>query len=205
MSGIKNLLGRLSRRYLGPLPSFTEIQILDLILQLGEAGVIGRKRLAELLGLGEGSIRTMLMRLRSEGLVEVSGREGCRLTVKGRRLLERIKRVIKQVGSIDVRLPWSYPYNYVVLVKGRAKLVRRGLEQRDEGIRAGADAVMVLTYEDERLLMPGIADLSLEKPKFASEIIEAVKPESGDTIIIAGARGLIEARRGALAAAKTLL
>jgi hypothetical protein len=83
--------------------------------------------------------------------------------------------------------------------------VSRGLEQRDEAVRAGAKALMILAYQGGRLLMPGVSDLSAERPDFASHLLEELRPVDGDVILIAGGDSLAEARRGALAAALTLL
>jgi len=205
MTSVKRALERLTRRQPGPLPSFTRTQLMDLIMIIGRSETIGRKRLSKLMGLGEGAVRTMLMRLKDDGLIEVVGREGCRLTQKGKRIYRELEKTIKDLGELELELPWNYPSNYAIVVKDRAKLVRRGLEQRDEAIRAGARAAIILTYQDDRLMMPGITDLMEEHPSFASSIIEAIKPENGDVIIIVGADDPLSARHGALAAAETLL
>lgn len=205
MSSVKKALERLTRRQPGPLPSFTRTQFMDLIMIIGRSETIGRKRLSRLMGLGEGAIRTMLMRLREDGLIEVVGKEGCKLTQKGRRVYKELEKLIKDIGELELELPWSHPSNYTIVMKNRASLVKRGLEQRDEAIRAGAKAAIILTYQDDKLMMPGVTDLMAEHPKFASSIIEAVKPENGDVIIIVGADDPLSARHGALAAAETIL
>ena len=205
MASVKKALERLARRQPGPLPSFTKIQLMDLIMIIGRSGAIGRKRLSKLTGLGEGAVRTMLTRLKDEGLIEVVGREGCRLTQKGETIYRELEKTIRDIGELKLELPWNYPSNYAIVVKNRAGLVRKGLEQRDEAIRAGARAAIILTYQDDRLMMPGITDLMEEHPSFASSIIEAISPEDGDVIIIVGADDPLSARHGALAAAETLL
>jgi len=202
---LKSLLDSLAARELGPQPTFRKHEFLDLLLILAEENLIGRKKLSERLGIGEGAVRTMLQRLRSESLIEVLGKSGCRLSEKGRKVAEQLKKKIKTVGSLEIELPWDHPSNYVVIVKEAAENVKRGLEQRDEAIRAGASALMVLTYLNGKLMMPGIADLTSERPGFASKLIELVKPENGDVILISAGSSANEARKGALAAAQTLL
>ncbi|HDD56689.1 MAG TPA: DUF4443 domain-containing protein [Nitrososphaeria archaeon] len=205
MASVKKALERLTRRQPGPLPSFTRTQFMDLIMVIGRSGTIGRKRLSKLMGLGEGAVRTMLMRLKDDGLIEVVGKEGCKLTQRGKRIYRELERLIKDVGELKLELPWNHPSNYTIIVKNRANLVKRGLEQRDEAIRAGAKAAIILTYKDDKLMMPGVTNLMAEHPRFASSIIEVVKPENGDVIIIVGADDPLSARHGALAAAETLL
>jgi len=202
---LKRLLSALAVRAIGPQPTFREYEFIDLLLTLDREGLIGRKRLSERLGLGEGAVRTMLQKLKGESLIEVAGRGGCKLSEKGERLVRSLREILRDVGPINVQLPWSYPHNYVVIVRRASEKVVKGLEQRDEAIRAGARALMVLTYVDGRLLMPGVADLTREKPEFASCLVSLLRPEEGDVILISAGDGVREARRGALAAAQTLL
>ncbi len=203
---IKEILESLSASQAqGPQPSFQSFQLLDALLTIDREAPIGRKKLSEKLGVGEGTVRTMLQRLKAESLVEVKGKGGCALSEKGKRLISELRERLVEVGSLSLRLPWDYPENYALIVRGASSKVRRGIEQRDEAIKAGAKALLVLSYQDGRLLMPGVADLTAEKPEFASELIDKLKPREGDIILIAGASSLPEARRGALAAAQTLL
>lgn len=202
---LTEILKELSKREPGPQPTFREFEFLDLLLVLDKEGVIGRKRLSEYLGVGEGVVRTMIRRLRVQSLIEVSGRGGCKLSDKGKRVVEEIKRRMRNIGSIDLKLPWDYSSNYVLIVKGASDKIRRGLEQRDEAIRAGARALMILIYAGNRLMMPGISDLTSEKPEFAENVIKILKPEDGDVVLIAAGDSPLEARRGALAATQNLV
>jgi len=203
---IKEILESLSASQAqGPQPGFQSFQLLDALLTIDREAPIGRKKLSEKLGVGEGTVRTMLQRLKAESLVEVKGKGGCALSEKGKRLISELRERLVEVGSLSLRLPWDYPENYALMVRGASSKVRRGIEQRDEAIKAGAKALLVLSYQGGRLLMPGVADLTAEKPEFASELIDKLKPREGDIILIAGASSLPEARRGALAAAQTLL
>ncbi|RLG06198.1 MAG: hypothetical protein DRN59_03415 [Thaumarchaeota archaeon] len=202
---IKQLLESLASTAAGPQPSFQSFQILDALLIIDREAPIGRKKLSEKLGLGEGAVRTLLQKLKSRSLIDVRGKGGCILSEKGRMLISKLRSKLIPVGSLAIDLPWSYPENYAIIVRDSALKLRRGLEQRDEAIRAGAKALLILSYLDGRLLMPSVSDLTSEKPEFAARIIELVRPRNGDVILIAGGDTEIEARRGALAAAQTLL
>ena len=76
--------------------------------------------------MGEGTIRTLVKRIRGVGLVQVT-RSGMTLTHKGRELLlefkERILTTEFPATSITVD-----SQNYAVLVKGAVKIVRKGIE-----------------------------------------------------------------------------
>ena len=66
----------------GPSTSFTVFHVFY-ALQLLSQKPIGRTKLAELLGVGDGAIRTIISRLREADLIEIS-KAGCELTEKGR-------------------------------------------------------------------------------------------------------------------------
>lgn len=202
---VRSLLDALSKREPGPQPTFQKFEFIDLLLILDEEKLIGRKKLSERLGLGEGVVRTMLQRLKSKSLIEVYGKGGCSLSKKGVKLVNELKENIRAIGPIEANFPWQYSSNYALIVKNVGEKIKKGLEQRDEAIKAGARALMILTYRNGKLLMPGVSDLTSEQPDFALQLIRIVKPEHGDVILIAAGESLLEARKGALAAAQTFL
>jgi len=188
----------------GPLPTFSHIHILRAIYLVAENPGIGRKRLAATLGLGEGVARTLLSRLKSEGLVETD-RAGCFLTDYAKALYRELTARISRPYRLNIRDTWPYPYSVGIAVKGAAGLVKMGLEQRDAAVRAGASGAITLVYQGGRLLMPGISDVTGEHPDFAGRIVEEIKPVEGDVIIISGANNLQDAENGAIAAALATL
>jgi len=198
-------IGRLAKEGApGPSPSFTTPHILMALLLLGDKGSLGRKRIAEELGLGEGVVRTVIGRLKRHSLVKAS-RSGCSLTDKGRKLYESLRKRIGEFVELAGNMPWGYRYSIGVKVRGMASLLRMGLEERDAAVRAGADAAMAIAMQGGRLLMPGVSDLSEEQPSFASMIVSKFKPSDGDVVLIAGSNDKVKALYGALAAAYELL
>jgi len=188
----------------GPTPSFNIQHLIYAILILGSKDSVGRKRLAELLGLGEGSVRTVLQKLRRAGLV-VTSRGGCRLTDQGRSLFTTVSSSIPVLAQLDLKIPWKSLYNVGVVIRGAAGRVGSGLEQRDTAVRSGAESALVLVSKDGRLIMPQVSDLSAEQPSFAASLQDALRPRDGDVLIITGARDPYAARYAALAAAYTIL
>lgn len=188
----------------GPPPSFSHFHVVRAIYLIAENPGIGRKRLAEALGLGEGVARTLLSRLKAEGLVRVD-RAGCFLTKAAKALYSELIARIGRPRVLDIRNTWPYPFSVGIVIRGGAGLVRKGLEQRDAAVRAGAKGAMTLVYHSDRLLMPGISDVTAEHPDFASKILEEVRPEEGDAIIISGAENIHDAENGAVAAALATL
>ena len=188
----------------GPLPYFTPSHILYAVMKIGDLGPIGRKRLSSEMLLGEGTIRTILNRLKKLNLVKES-RRGYLLTTRGRRLYNEIISKVTHPVDVDFETPLGSGHSVAVLIHTAAEKVRMGIEERDEAIRAGADGALVLVMQNGEIHMPKITNLSKERPKLASSIAENLKPVEGDVIIIASARDKITARYSALAAALLLL
>ena len=181
----------------GPLPRFAESQVRGALELIAERKGVGRKQLAKELGVGEGSMRTILDRLKKQGFIAYS-RGGHSITAKGRRELGKALKFVRidagdlTVGDIDV----------ATTVRNAAAKVKRGIEQRDEAIKAGADGATVLIFKRGKLQFP---DGFLEvKQEVRDRLTRAFKPREGDVIIIGTARDVAKAEEGAKAAARTL-
>ncbi|KXB04331.1 hypothetical protein AKJ48_02980, partial [candidate division MSBL1 archaeon SCGC-AAA261O19] len=130
----------------GPQPRFSEAQVHRALEIIGGHSPLGRKKLAEKLGIGEGSVRTILTRLKRENLIASTPR-GHIPTEKGKRELKKKARKFLQldagnltVGEVDV----------ATIVRHAYENVKLGIRQRDEAIKAGADGATVLVFSDER-------------------------------------------------------
>ena len=182
----------------GPLPRFTELHVRQALEFIAQQRRISRKELGEKLGIGEGSTRTILDRLKGRGLV-TSSRGGHALTAKGRRWLGKPLEYVRvdagdlTVGEVDV----------ATIVRGAAKKVKRGIEQRDEAIKAGADGATVLIFKGKRLRFPD-SFMGIEE-RIARTFVEAFKPREGDVIVIGTAGNAAKAEAGARAAARILV
>ena len=181
----------------GPLPRFTEIQT-QMVLKLVEKyGRIGRKRLVEKLGIGEGSMRTILEKLGRRGLI-TSSRGGHSLTKKGQRFLYSLPEFL-QVDAGDLTVG---KFDVATVVSGAAGKVKNGVEQRDEAIKAGADGATALVFKNGRLQFP---DGSMKVPeKVAKRLVEILHPKTGDVVVIGTGKDAAKAEAGARAAAQTL-
>ena len=181
----------------GPLPRFAEVHVREALELIGKHGRVGRKDLADELRIGEGSVRTVLNQLKKRGLI-TSSRGGHSLTDKGRRALGKSLEFVKidagdlTVGGVDV----------ATVVRGAADMVKKGIEQRDEAIKAGAAGATVLIFKNCKLQF---SDRFIEVGKKVSEtIIKTLKPQEGDVIVIGTADDVVSAEAGARAAARTL-
>ena len=183
---------------IGPLPRFAEVHVSKALQLIAEKGPLGRKELADELGIGEGSMRTILNRLERQGLI-TSSRAGHSITPKGKRALRKKPFECVQidageltVGDVDV----------AVLVRGAAHKVKRGIEQRDEAIKAGASGATVLIFRRGVFQFPD-RFLKVEN-KISNMLIKTLKPREEDVVVIGTGDDALSAEAGARAAARTL-
>jgi len=180
----------------GPLPRFAEVHVRRALEIIAEHKTIGRKQLAKKLGIGEGSMRTILNQLKKQSLI-TSSRGGHALTAKGRHVLGKPLEFVQvdagdlTVGEVDV----------VTVVRGAAAKVKRGIEQRDEAIKAGADGATVLVFKAGKLQFP---DGFTKVNKKVEKLIKIFRPRNGDVIIIGTGSDVVKAEAGVRAAARTL-
>lgn len=181
----------------GPLPRFSQIHV-QLVLELiSKHKRIGRKELARKLGIGEGSIRTILDHLKQEGLI-TSSKGGHSLTEKGKSLISGPQPFVP-IEASDLAVG---KVNVATIVRGAADMVKQGIEQRDEAIKVGADGATVLVFKGGRLRIPGC--FTKIKKEISKKLITALQPKDGDVIIIGAGKDLLAAEAGARAAARTL-
>jgi len=181
----------------GPLPRFAEVHVRKALEIIAEHKTIGRKQLAKKLGVGEGSMRTILNQLKKQELI-TSYRGGHALTTKGRQAVGRpLKFVQVDVGNLTVG-----EVDVATVVRGAASKVKRGIEQRDEAIKAGADGATVLVFRANKLQFPeGFARI---KKELMRQLVKTFDLRKSDVIIIGTAGDLTKAEEGAKAAARSL-
>jgi predicted transcriptional regulator len=174
---------------------------------IGEKGPIGRIELSRTLGLGEGAIRTIIKHLSSSGIVEPA-KEGCLLTQRGVVLYRSLRSKLSETHPVDARQLALDRASAAVLIKNSSAAVKRGIEQRDAAIRAGATGACTLVYRDEKFVMPmGEREnwtLAGKDPLFV-DLEKLFAPRSGDVITIVSAPNMGLAEHSAVACALTLL
>jgi hypothetical protein len=187
----------------GPSPSFTELHLAKAIEVIGEKP-IGRAGLSANLQLGEGATRTLIDRLQTEQLITVS-KAGCKLTKSGLSILKDLNSKFPKRMKIPASSITVGPYNFGILVNNAASKVRKGIEQRDSAVRAGASGAVTLIFRRGKLFMPPSAQIeSKEWLEIAKQLFELFQPKENDVIIVGGADTEEKAEQGARAASWTL-
>jgi predicted transcriptional regulator len=181
----------------GPTPKFSPYHVWKTFHLIGVQGPISRKKLAETLGLGEGSIRTILNKMIQEEMI-INNREGAVLTERGKRRLEAMG---IEVSPIEVDLGIS-GVQCAALARGMSKHVRNGREQRDASCRSGAEGAVTLVIKNGKPIFPGDNyPLEAENVKALQNKFES---SDNDVLIIGFSHLYKDAEKGAVTAALTL-
>ncbi len=188
----------------GPSATFTVFHVFYAI-ELMSQKTIGRNKLAEKLNVGEGAIRTMINRLIDSGLIATS-KEGCNLTENGLNVWKQFEDFFPKRVEVPQTEVTTSDYNYAFLVKNRGDKVKSGIDQRDAAIVAGARRAVVIVAQKGHLRIESVSEnIDEEFPEATSKILLKFKPENNDVIVIAGGDTPLKAKRGAFAAAWSLL
>jgi predicted transcriptional regulator len=188
----------------GPSTTFSMFHIFFAIELLAQKPV-GRNKLAETMGVGEGAIRTIISRLKDAQLI-VTAKEGCRLTEKGMQTWKKFEELFPARVEIEKNELTHSECNYAFLVKNSGHKIGSGIEQRDAAIMGGAKRAIAIVSKKGHLVIDSVSS-SIEKefPEAAAKILRNLKPEDNDVIIIASADTLVKAKRGAFDAAWVLI
>ena len=191
----------------GPTPAFTAVHVSRALLLIGDQGPIGRIELSRKLGLGEGAVRTIIRHLGARNFIDPA-KEGCVLTQSGMALYRSLRSKLSGVHPVNARELGLDKASAAVLVRGSGRMVRRGIEQRDAAIRAGATGACTLVCRHGKLAMPmgERAAWALASGDLLFEDLQKLfTPTDSDVIEIVSAPEIGIAEHGAVAAALTLL
>ncbi len=198
----KLLLRRVAEKTVpGRSPSYGEAQIL-IALEITSEGDIGRAALGTRLGVGEGVVRTLIKRLISEGLVDVSTK-GISTSKKGQKLLKEAHAVIAAGVEAQSTEDTIGDYNYALLIRGAASRVRFGLEQRDAALLAGARGATTIVFRNGMMSIPGMERTPAQS--LLQFLEETFRLAEGDAVVIGTGDNAIDAETGAYSAALTLV
>lgn len=185
----------------GPAPRFSNFHPFKILNLLSKEKRIGRKKLAEKVGIGEGSIRTILKVLRRDKLVNIT-QNGISLSSKGE---EELRAYPIKMVDIDANEMTIGSCDIAVHVKNAAHKIKDGLEQRDEAIKVGAKGATTIICKDKKLVIPRGLNIKTKYPKIEKSLHELFDLKDEDVIIIGTADSREKAEDGALAAAFALI
>ena len=167
----------------GPMFRFTDANVYWALYILSDGKRMGRKRLAEEIGVGEGSMRRILETLRQWEMINIK-QTGITITRSGLGFLAEIP--IKVV-DLDLKDAIVGTYGQAVVVYGVGKKIENGMQQRDAGIKAGATGCTTLVIRNGVLMVPPDWNMDEKNPAVAARVREVTNITEDDAIIVGSA------------------
>jgi predicted transcriptional regulator len=202
LNGIERVMRKLAP---GPAPSFNEAHVIKALEIIASYGSVGRIRLSQEIGLGEGTTRTLLRHLNNEGIIQGS-RRGISLSEEGKNLFSDLRSRLSEGIEVPSSRLTVGPFNIAVLVRNSAQAVKSGMEQRDVAIKSGASGATTLVFSSNKLSMPAREDdVSVSAPSLHKQLLTEFEPKENDVIIVGSGENRELAEIGAKMAAFRLL
>jgi len=167
----------------GPMFRFSDANIYWALHILSDGRRLGRNKLAEMVGIGEGSMRRIIDTLKKWNLVTVK-QTGITITRAGQTFLNQIPmRVVDvELGESTVGL-----YSQSILVLGVSDKVYNGMQQRDAGIKVGATGCTTVVIRDGALMIPPDWNIDERNQELAYKIRKDTGITQNDVIIVGSA------------------
>ena len=175
----------------GPVPKFNDYHIWKAFQCLDETNPVGRKRLSQLLRIGEGSTRTILSMMQDQNMITI-GKSGILLTETGAEFKKTVQMDVADVSISDLTIG---DRDCAVRVPKMARNVKYGCEERDAAIKSGAT--------NGKLIFPG-SDYPVD-PDVESKIRSVFSLKNDDVVIIGTGPTEESAEVGAVIAGLTIM
>jgi len=178
-------LGNISSRYApSRILSFNSAHVFKTLQLIKKNEIISRNLLSKELGLGEGSIKTLIKHLKKENMI-ITTNKGTKMSDKGKSILSKLSLYIGSETSIPQCSISIGKFNHAVLLKQMKVEIKSGIEQRDIAIKNGAKGATTLTYENEKFLTVNTNYDSLQdEPDIKKLLVNKLNPLDNDVIII---------------------
>jgi hypothetical protein len=169
--------------------SFGVVHVFKALQLMDKNGRVGREFLCRELGLGEGSIKTLVKHLKMNNLIRTSNR-GTMMTDRGQALYSQLIQSMPAEAPLPNCSVALGRFNHAVLVKELSYAIRSGIEQRDAAIGIGGIGATTLLFLDGKFVMPtaGRGQDSLKRDhRTRALILDRLEPVHGDVIIVGSA------------------
>lgn len=165
--------------------SFNMVHVFKTLQLIKNRGHISRDILSKELGLGDGSIRTLMRHLQMDNMIKATN-AGTTMTNRGESLLSELLLSIPVEMSLPKCSIALGKFNYVVLLKRHSHAIKSGIEQRDAAIKIGAKGATTLLFKQNKFVMPSNTnyDTLQKEPQISKVLIRMLNPDEGDAIII---------------------
>lgn len=183
----------------GPVPKFNDYHIWKAFQCLDGSSPVGRKKLSQLLGIGEGSTRTILSMMQEQSMITI-GKSGILLTEVGTEFKKSVHMDIADITISDLTIG---DRDCAVRVPKMARNVKYGCEERDAAIKSGATGATTLIYTNGKLIFPG-SDYPVDS-EVETKIRSVFSLKNDDVVIIGTGPTRESAEIGAVIAGLTIM
>lgn len=164
--------------------SFNSSHVFKTLQLIAKEGYVSRLLLINELGLGEGSIKTLIKHLKMEKMIVTTNR-GTKMSERGRKMFEEMSEYICSETPLPKSSISIAEYNYAILLRNLKFAVKQGVEQRDIAIKMGAKGATTLLYDNGKFLIPGTKFNALKEEKGIEKLLkENLIPIDSDIIVI---------------------
>lgn len=184
----------------GPMFRFNDANVYWALYVLSDGRRMGRKRLAEEVGVGEGSMRRIIDTLKDWDFILIK-QTGITITKAGQAFLNQLP--IRPV-NINVGEAVVGKCQQAVLVLGAANKVVNGMEQRDMGIKVGGAGCTTIVIRDGNLMVPPDWNIDEKDPELAYKIRKESGITQSDALVVGGADTQTSAIEAAVTAALSM-
>lgn len=161
---------------------YTPGHVLLTILHIGE-GTVSRAKLQRLLGLGEGSVKSMVKCMKKYGLISTSA-SGSRLTGRGIGVFKRVRLHVPELRKTGLDYLSVGRVNYTAVLRGIEPL--DALKTRDMAVRLGGSGAVLLTQKEGGFRIPYVAEDLRSISLKDYEELSKMSIKDNDLILIVG-------------------
>jgi len=182
---IKTLQNIVTRKGSSKVLTFSAPHVLKSIFCLSNRKYVSRASFCKEIHLGEGAVKTLISHLKEYELVD-SIKSGTFLTKKGIRLAAQFHNAIPTQGFIKECHVTNGKYTYAILLKNdHVSNIGNGIRQRDYAILYGAKDSLTLVFKEGKFVFSGDNVVCFaDEPETKDVLINTLKPEEGDIVII---------------------
>jgi hypothetical protein len=181
----------------GPMFRFTDSSVYWALHLLSGGKRMGRKKLADSIGVGEGSMRRIIDTLREWEMITIK-QTGIMITKSGQGFLNELP---MRVVDVDLGDSVVGKHQQGVMITDVASKIGNGMQQRDAGIRAGAEGCTTLVIRNGALMVPPDWNVDRNDPERAAKIRKETGITENDVIIVGSSDNEHAAVSAALTAA----
>ena len=164
--------------------SFNPAHVFKTLQLIENEKTVSRNLLSKELGLGEGSVKTLIKHLKMEHMV-ITTTNGTRMSDKGKSFLTKISMHIGSETSVPQCSISIGKFNHAVLLRQMKMEISSGIEQRDIAIKMGAKGATTLKYENEKFFTVNTDyDALQNEPLIIKLLVNKLNPLNGDIVII---------------------